>query len=256
MSEHGPISRRNVLKIGALAGAGAVIRFEAPTLFQSANASVSVPQTALPGASVSQFTTPVPTYFGKRVSGASLQSYMYEFQQNVLPDSFYRSLSGTYHNGTWLWGYATGPLGSFPSPQWPGATVEVKRGTPVTVRIGVDSGVVAVGPVDARPWSTEDIAGDPPNIASRVQATAERMTARVTDATNALIDGWFETLPVGPVELRNYPEPVGLHRVIGPTPLLPAQTLSHISSTVSPSAVTTPIPVMTTRRLLIGGIGQ
>ena len=130
----GPISRRTVLKIGAVAGAGAVIRFEAPTLFQSANASVSVPQTALPGASVSQFTTPVPTYFGKRVSGASLQSYMYEFQQNVLPDSFYRSLSGTFHNGTWLWGYATGPLGSFPSPQWPGATVEVKRGTPVTVR--------------------------------------------------------------------------------------------------------------------------
>ena len=134
MSEHGPISRRNVLKIGALAGAGAVIRFEAPSLFQSANASVSVPQMALPGASVSQFVTPVPTYFGKRVSGASLQAYMYEFQQNVLPGSFYSSLSGTFRNGTWLWGYATGPLGSFPSPQWPGTTIEVKRGTPVTVR--------------------------------------------------------------------------------------------------------------------------
>jgi spore coat protein A, manganese oxidase len=134
MSEHGPISRRNVLKIGALAGAGAVIRFEAPSLFQSANASVSVPQMALPGASVSQFVTPVPMYFGKRVSGASLQAYMYEFQQNVLPGSFYSSLSGTFRNGTWLWGYATGPLGSFPSPQWPGTTIEVKRGTPVTVR--------------------------------------------------------------------------------------------------------------------------
>jgi DNA-binding NtrC family response regulator len=43
------------------------------------------------------------------------------------------------------------------------------------------------------------------------------MTARVTDATNALVQGWFETVPVGPVDLRNYPEPVGLHRVIGPT---------------------------------------
>jgi class 3 adenylate cyclase/tetratricopeptide (TPR) repeat protein len=94
---------------------------------------------------------------------------------------------------------------------------EARFGAPVTVRIGVDSGVVAVGPVDASPWSTEDIAGDPPNIASRVQATAEQMTARVTDATNALIQGWFETVPVGPVELRNYPEPVGLHRVLGPT---------------------------------------
>jgi class 3 adenylate cyclase/tetratricopeptide (TPR) repeat protein len=94
---------------------------------------------------------------------------------------------------------------------------EARFGAPVTVRIGIDSGVVAVGPVDASPWSSEDIAGDPPNIASRVQATAERMTVRVTDATKALVQGWFETVPVGPVDLRNYPEPVGLHRVIGPT---------------------------------------
>ena len=85
------------------------------------------------------------------------------------------------------------------------------------VRIGVDSGVVAVGPVDASPWSTEEIAGDPPNVASRVQATADQMTVRVTEATNELIQGWFETSPVGPVELRNYPEPVSLHRVLGPT---------------------------------------
>ncbi len=90
-------------------------------------------------------------------------------------------------------------------------------GVPVKVRIGVDSGVVAVGPVDANPWATEEIAGDPPNIASRVQSTAEQMTVRVTDATNELIQGWFDTSPVGPVDLRNYPEPVHLHTVLGPT---------------------------------------
>jgi class 3 adenylate cyclase/tetratricopeptide (TPR) repeat protein len=94
---------------------------------------------------------------------------------------------------------------------------EARFGTEVKVRVGVDSGVVAVGPVDASPWSSEEIAGDPPNVASRVQATADPMTLRVTDATNELIQGWFETIPVGPVELRNYPEPVNLHRVLGPT---------------------------------------
>ena len=94
---------------------------------------------------------------------------------------------------------------------------DARAGAPVRVRIGVDSGVAAVGPVDASPWSTEEIAGDPPNIASRVEATAEQMTVRVTDATNELIRGWFETFPVGPVELRNYPKPVRLHRVVGPT---------------------------------------
>ena len=94
---------------------------------------------------------------------------------------------------------------------------EARLGTPVAVRVGVDSGVVAVGPVDASPWSTEEIAGDPPNVASRVQATADQMTVVVTDATNELIQGWFETLEIGPVELRNYPEPVCLHRVLRPT---------------------------------------
>jgi class 3 adenylate cyclase/tetratricopeptide (TPR) repeat protein len=94
---------------------------------------------------------------------------------------------------------------------------EARCGIAVKVRIGIDSGVVAVGPVDASPWATEDIAGDPPNVASRVQATADRMTVRVTDATNELVQGWFETFPIGPVELRNYPEPVRLHRVLGPT---------------------------------------
>jgi class 3 adenylate cyclase/tetratricopeptide (TPR) repeat protein len=94
---------------------------------------------------------------------------------------------------------------------------QARFGVPVKVRVGLDSGLVAVGPVDASPWSSEEIAGDPPNVASRVQATAEQMTVRVTDATNELIQGWFETVPVGPVELRNYPEPVALHRVLGPT---------------------------------------
>ena len=94
---------------------------------------------------------------------------------------------------------------------------ERRFGERIAIRIGVDSGIAAVGPMDASPWSGEELAGDPPNIASRVQATAERMTVRVTDSTNQLIRGWFETLPVGPVELRNYPRPIGLHRVLGET---------------------------------------
>ena len=108
---------------------------------------------------------------------------------------------------------------------------EARFGTPVAVRVGVDSGVVAVGPVDASPWATEEIAGDPPNIASRVQATADRMTAVVTDATNELIRGWFETLEIGPVALRNYPEPVCLHRVLRPTE---AETRLEARSGASP----------------------
>ena len=41
------------------------------------------------------------------------------------------------------------------------------------------------------------------------------------------------------------------HRLIGPIPLFPAHSASHISSTRSLSDVTTPKPDKTTRRLLI-----
>jgi spore coat protein A len=129
MSERGRITRRDLAKIGAVAGAGAVIRLEAPTLFQSASASVAVPQTPLPGASITPFVTPLPTFVGKRVPAGSIRVGMQEFQQYVLPNSFYSALSGAFKRGTYLWGYAVGGT----APQWPGTTVEAKHGTPGTV---------------------------------------------------------------------------------------------------------------------------
>jgi spore coat protein A len=132
----GPISRRNLIKIGGLTAAGAaVIRLEASTLFSDANASVQVTQTALSGASVTRFVTPLPTFAGRRVSGPNLQVGVQEFQQNVLPDSFYSSLASPYSAGTYLWGYAVGPSGAGPSPapHFPGVTVEARQGQPVTV---------------------------------------------------------------------------------------------------------------------------
>lgn len=85
------------------------------------------------------------------------------------------------------------------------------------VRIGIDSGVVAVGGVAAGPFVAQELAGDAPNVATRVQATAEHMTVRITEATHRLVEGWFATEPAGTIELRNYPLPVTLHRVVGPT---------------------------------------
>jgi FtsP/CotA-like multicopper oxidase with cupredoxin domain len=134
MSKHIRLNRRDLLKISGLAGIGAAIRFEAPQLFTSASASDKVPQTALPGASVTEFVTPLPTFVGQRVSGSSLQVGMLEFQQHVLPDSFYSSLPSPFKNGTYLWGYAVGPAGSNPGPRYPGVTVEAKKGTPITVK--------------------------------------------------------------------------------------------------------------------------
>lgn len=127
------LRRRTFLKLGAAAGAGAVIGWP---LGDRALASVQVPQTPLPGGSVPQFVTPLPTFVGKRVSSASLQVAIQEFQQHVLPDSIYKNLPAPYDQGSYLWGYAVGAPGSVPAPgpSYPGVTVEASRGTATTVK--------------------------------------------------------------------------------------------------------------------------
>jgi hypothetical protein len=94
------------MKISALVGAGAAIRFGGARLvLPGAGASVQVPQTALDGSTVTQFVTPLPTFVGRRVTGSSLQAVMTEFQQNTLPDAFYSSLASPFNAGTYVWGY-------------------------------------------------------------------------------------------------------------------------------------------------------
>src|ERR1700682_1850858 len=71
----------------------------------SAQASVTTPQTALDGSAIPQFVLPLPTLSGTRVNGtATVQVDMVEFQQKVLPASFYPA-SGQFAAGTFLWGY-------------------------------------------------------------------------------------------------------------------------------------------------------
>jgi class 3 adenylate cyclase/tetratricopeptide (TPR) repeat protein len=97
------------------------------------------------------------------------------------------------------------------------AAWEERFGERIAVRIGVDTGMVAVGPIDASFLSVEEIAGDPPNVAFRVQSVAEPMNVWVTETTHRLVEGWFETTPIGPIELRNYPRPIQVHRVVRPS---------------------------------------
>ncbi len=63
-------------------------------------------------------------------------------------------------------------------------------------RVGVHTGLVVVGELGARgKGRTDDIAGETPNIAARVQALAEPGQVIITAATAALISGFFELGP-------------------------------------------------------------
>lgn len=105
------LRRRTFLKLGAAAGAGAVIGWP---LGDRALASVQVPQTPLPGGSVPQFVTPLPTFVGKRVSSASLQVAIQEFQQHVLPDSIYKNLPALMTREAICGATRSGPPGRSP----------------------------------------------------------------------------------------------------------------------------------------------
>jgi spore coat protein A, manganese oxidase len=119
--------RRQFIKIGAAAGVAtagslyALSRLQIPGLF----ASVQVPQTPLLGADIPKYTDPLPTFVGNRVSAATFNVNMLEFQQKVLPASFYASLKAPFQAGTYVWGYK---VDSKPA-NYPGFTVEAKRNT-------------------------------------------------------------------------------------------------------------------------------
>ena len=129
------LGRRDLMKIGALAGAGAAIKLGGSRLvLTTASASVQVPQTALDGSTLPHFVTPLPTFVGRRVGGSSLQAIMSEFQQKVLPDAFYTSLANPFRKGTFLWGYGISGSGGSASPSWPGITVQAQQGTTTSIK--------------------------------------------------------------------------------------------------------------------------
>jgi spore coat protein A, manganese oxidase len=127
-------TRRQFITIGAAVGVGSLVRFQIDnkggSLFSMARALAATGQTALPASSIPQFVQPLPTFNSTRVSSASLQVGMTEFQQKVLPDSFYARLPAPYNAGTYVWGYQVGPN----APQYPAPTIVAQRGIPTTVK--------------------------------------------------------------------------------------------------------------------------
>jgi FtsP/CotA-like multicopper oxidase with cupredoxin domain len=79
---------------------------------------------------IDKYVDEVPTFAGSRVDGqAAVSVDMVEFQQKMLPESFYAALPAPFDSGTFLWGYAL----NGGAPSFPGRTIEAKRGTPTIV---------------------------------------------------------------------------------------------------------------------------
>ena len=84
----------------------------------------------------------------------------------------------------------------------------------MSVRVGVDSGVVVVG---AGAGKDADVFGEAPNIAARVQTAAAPDTILITAATHSLLSGLFVVEELGPQQLKGVASPVEVYRVVRPT---------------------------------------
>jgi class 3 adenylate cyclase/tetratricopeptide (TPR) repeat protein len=84
----------------------------------------------------------------------------------------------------------------------------------LSARVGIDSGAVVVG---ASAGHGDDIFGDAPNIAARVQGSAAPDTVAITDATHRLVSGLFVVEDVGAQTLKGLERPLQLYRVIRPS---------------------------------------
>src|SRR4051794_38221987 len=86
------------------------------------------------------------------------------------------------------------------------------------VRIGLHTGVVVAGEVDADdPRAPVDVVGPMPHIAARLQTVAPPDSVVISDATRELVDGWFETETLGAKALKGVSRPFVVHRVVRST---------------------------------------
>jgi spore coat protein A len=89
-----------------------------------------VVQVLLDGATIPKYVEPLPVLNANRVSGSTpVVVDMVEFQQRILPATFYATLAAPYNAGTYQWGYAVNGT----APTWPSRTIEAQRGTATAV---------------------------------------------------------------------------------------------------------------------------
>ena len=93
-------------------------------------------------------------------------------------------------------------------------TIEKDFGKRIAVRVGIHTGEVMVRPEGG---DSGNIFGETPNIAARVQSTAEPNTVCISAATQRIVAGFFVVEDLGPHILKGVPEPMQIYRVDRPT---------------------------------------
>ncbi len=96
------------------------------------------------------------------------------------------------------------------------AALKTRAGEPLAVRIGIATGLVIVGNLNARGALREHaVVGDTPNLAARLLALAEPGSLVIAASTRRLLGDLFRLLDLGQHEVKGFAEPVAAWRVEG-----------------------------------------
>src|SRR5262249_33688029 len=87
-------------------------------------------------------------------------------------------------------------------------------GERLAVRIGVATGLVVVGDLLGTVGGENQVVGDTPNLAARLQTLAAPNTALIDPASRQLVGELFEYRDLGAVEVKGYDQPVAIWQVI------------------------------------------
>ncbi|MCA6115494.1 AAA family ATPase [Bradyrhizobium sp. WSM 1738] len=92
------------------------------------------------------------------------------------------------------------------------------RADGLEARCGVHTGPVVVGELGVGEKRLCDgIVGEAPNIAARLQALAAPGSLVMSEATQRLVEGFFEVEPLGPQMLKGVGAPIAIYRVLRPS---------------------------------------
>ena len=95
------------------------------------------------------------------------------------------------------------------------AAVPRPPGVELAVRIGIATGPVIVGDQIGEGTASETaVVGETPNLAARLQALAQPNHIFVSSATRAMLGDQFELEDLGAYELKGFPEPTPVWRVL------------------------------------------
>ena len=94
--------------------------------------------------------------------------------------------------------------------------LETRAGAPLSVRIGIATGLVVVGDLGSKDSLREhSVVGDAPNLAARLQTLVEPNTVAVAESTRRLLGNLFLLRDLGRHELKGVSEPIGAWAVEG-----------------------------------------